>query len=90
MCSVFVVCSFATYEVHRKDTISGIKPQSVKYYALNNTLVTANVSRGSLPNFDLMRAYSKASCSHVLTACRGDQERCRGPKTSFLCSLPSN
>lgn len=89
MGSVFVVCSFAV-EFHRKDTISGIRPQSVKYCALNNTLVTADVSRGSLPNFDLMRAYSKASCYHFLTACRGDQERSREPKTPFLCSLSSN
>lgn len=89
MWSVFVVCSFAV-GVHRKDTISGIRPQSVKYCALNNTRVTAHVSRGSRPNLDLMRAYSKASCYHFLNACRGDQERSRGPKMSFPCSLSSN
>lgn len=33
-----------------------------KYCALNNTLVTVNVSRGSFSDFDLMKAYSKASC----------------------------
>lgn len=81
---VYLVCTFAV-EVHRKDTVSWIRPQSVKYCALNNTLITVNVSRGSLPNFDLVRAYSKASCYYFLTACQGDQERCRGPKTSFLC-----